>query len=132
MPDFNTIDEVVEELAAGRMIVLVDERAVGVDGTELVGEGELVMVAELADSDSVNFMARHAGGPVYVAADRPHLVALGLQQAQTQGPRGAAYMGSVNARRVDGSYYPSTAYRRLDLVNPLEVPNQGLCDSVGK
>ena len=103
MPDFNTIDEVVEELAAGRMIVLVDERAVDVDGTDLVGEGELVMVAELADSNSVNFMARHAGGPVYVAADRPHLEALGLQQAQTQGPRGAAYMGSVNARRVDGT-----------------------------
>jgi 3,4-dihydroxy 2-butanone 4-phosphate synthase/GTP cyclohydrolase II len=103
VPDFNTIAEVVEELAAGRMIVLVDERAVDVDGTEFVGEGELVMVAELADSESVNFMARRAGGPVYVAADRPHLEALGLQLAQTRGPRGAAYMGSVNACSVDGT-----------------------------
>jgi len=103
VPDFNTIDEVVEELAAGRMIVLVDERAVDVDGAELVGEGELIMIAELADSNSVNFMARRAGGPVYVAADLPRLEALGLQQTQTQGPRGAAYMGSVNARTADGT-----------------------------
>jgi 3,4-dihydroxy 2-butanone 4-phosphate synthase/GTP cyclohydrolase II len=73
VPDFNTIDEVVEELAAGRMIVLVDERAVDVDGTELVGEGELVMVAELADSNTINFMSRHAGGPLYVAAERARL-----------------------------------------------------------
>ncbi len=103
VPDFNTIDEIVEELAAGRMVVLVDERAVDVDGAELVGEGELIMIAELVDSNSINFMSRHAGGPVYVAADRTRLEGLGLQQAQNQGPRGAAYMGSVNARPIHGT-----------------------------
>lgn len=103
MTDFNTIDEAIEELAAGRMIVLVDERAVDVDGAELVGEGELVMVAELADANSVNFMSRHAGGPVYVSAERSRLEALGLQQGVSQGPRPAAYMGSVNARGLAGT-----------------------------
>lgn len=105
MSDFNTIEEILEELAAGGMVVLVDERAVDVDGSDLVGEGELIMIAELADADSVNFIARHAGGPVYVAADRERLEAAGLELARPGGggPRGAAYMTSVNAREVGGT-----------------------------
>ena len=42
MPDFNTIDEVIEDLQNGRMIVLVDKRETDVDGRETVGEGELI------------------------------------------------------------------------------------------
>ena len=105
MSDFNTIEEILEELAGGGMVVLVDERAVDVDGSDLVGEGELIMIAELADADSVNFIARHAGGPVYVAADRERLEAAGLELARPGGggPRGAAYMTSVNAREVGGT-----------------------------
>ena len=105
MSDFNTIEEIIEDLAGGRMVVLVDERAVDVDGSDRVGEGELIMIAELADADSVNFIARHAGGPVYVAADRERLEAAGLELARPggRGPRGAAYMTSVNAREVGGT-----------------------------
>lgn len=126
VPDFNTIDEVVEELAAGRMIVLVDERAVDVDGTELVGEGELVMVAELADSNTINFMSRHAGGPLYVAAERARLEFLGLQQTQAQGPRGAAYMGSVNSINVDGTGV--SAHDRATTIRTLAEPDSTRAD----
>ena len=126
--DFNTIDEVVKELAAGHMVVLVDERAVDIDGAELVGEGELIMVAELADSTSVNFMSRHAGGPVYVAADRARLEALGLQRAVTHGPRGAGYMGSVNARQVDGTGV--SAHDRALTIRRLADPDSTHADFV--
>ncbi len=105
MSDFDPIEEVIEALQAGQMIVLVDERAVDVDGSELVGEGELMMIAELADSNSVHFLARHAGGPVYVAAETSHLEKLGLDAASAgaTGPRGASYMVPVNARDVEGT-----------------------------
>lgn len=105
MSDFNTIEESIDDLAVGRMVVLVDERAVDVDGSDVVGEGELVMVAELADAASVNFITRHAGGPVYVAADRERLEASGLELARPGGggPRSAACMTSVNAREVTGT-----------------------------
>ncbi|MEE2657435.1 MAG: GTP cyclohydrolase II [Candidatus Latescibacterota bacterium] len=104
-PDFNTIEEALEQLQARRMIVVVDERARDVDGAELVGEGELVMIAELADSDAINFVTRHAGGPVYVAAEKERLEKLGLESARpgTTGPRGASYMVPVNARDVTGT-----------------------------
>mgnify|MGYP006165981913 FL=1 len=104
MSDFDPIEEVIEALQAGHMIVLVDERAVDIDGTELVGEGELMMVAELADSNSVHFLSQHAGGPVYVAAETSHLEQLGLDPVHgSSGPRGASYMVPVNARDVDGT-----------------------------
>ncbi len=103
MSDFDPIEEVIEALQAGQMIVLVDERAVDVDGSELVGEGELMMVAELADSNAVHFLSRHAGGPVYVAAESSHLERLGLDAAGGTSPRGASYMMPVNARDVDGT-----------------------------
>ena len=51
MPDFNTIESVLENLQAGKMVVLVDERALDVDGSERVGEGEIMMVAERATQE---------------------------------------------------------------------------------
>ncbi len=119
MTDFDTIEEVIDELQAGHMIVLVDERAVDIDGSELVGEGELMMIAELADSNSVHFLAQQAGGPVYVAAESSHLERLGLSaaRADASGPRGASYMVPVNARDVDGTgvsaHDRATTIRRL-------------------
>lgn len=128
MPDFNTIDEILSELAQGHMIVLVDERAVDVDGAELVGEGELVMVAELASATSVNFMSRHAGGPVYVAADPVRLELLGMQPTQERGPRGAAYMSSVNARAVEGAGV--SAHDRALTIRTLADPGSSRADFV--
>ena len=105
MPDFNTIEEVIEDLQNGRMVVVVDERATSGEGDEVVGEGELVMVAELASADSIHFMTRHAGSPPAVAASREHLSRLDIQEIATgtRGPRGASIMVSINARDVGGT-----------------------------
>ena len=104
MPDFNTIDEVVEDLQRGEMIVLVDERAVDVDGAELVGEGELVMLAEQVSPESINFMARHAGGTLSVPADADRIEQLQLElMPGNRAPRGAAVMVSVNAATAAGT-----------------------------
>ncbi len=54
MPGFNTIEDVIEDLQNGRMVVLVDERDTDIDGQEAVGEGELMMLAELATAESIN------------------------------------------------------------------------------
>ena len=122
MSDFDPIEEVIEALQAGHMIVLVDERAVDIDGSELVGEGELMMVAELADSTSVHFLSQHAGGPVYVAAETSHLEQLGLDAAHgSSGPRGATYMVPVNARDVDGTGV--SAHERALTIRRLADPN---------
>ena len=52
---FCTIDEALEELRAGRMIVLVDDE-------NRENEGDLVMAGQLINPAAVNFMIRHACG----------------------------------------------------------------------
>ncbi|HBU29959.1 MAG TPA: bifunctional 3,4-dihydroxy-2-butanone-4-phosphate synthase/GTP cyclohydrolase II, partial [Thiobacillus sp.] len=47
--------EIIEELKAGRMVVLVDEE-------DRENEGDLVMAAEHVTPDAINFMAKYGRG----------------------------------------------------------------------
>ena len=99
MSDFNTIEEIIEELQRGRMVVLVDERG---DAAESVGEGELMVVAELATPEAVQFMARHAGGALRATGSRERFEELGLRPMapSARAARGASFMVPVNAAAV--------------------------------
>src|SRR3954462_10945403 len=57
---FCTIDEALAELRAGRMIVLVDDE-------NRENEGDLVVAAEKATPEAINFMMRHACGMACLA-----------------------------------------------------------------
>ncbi len=68
---FCTIDAALDELRAGRMIVLVDDE-------HRENEGDLVMAAEAMTPAAVNFMIREACGRLCVSFARPHADRLGL------------------------------------------------------
>ena len=122
MSDFNTVDEVVEDLQRGKMVVLVDERATDTDGSERVGEGELLMLAEMVTSDAINFMARYAAGPLNVPADRRRIEQLQLEMMPGgQAPRGASVVVSVNAATVEGTGV--SANERSITIRRLADPN---------
>ncbi|MBM3996504.1 MAG: 3,4-dihydroxy-2-butanone-4-phosphate synthase [Planctomycetes bacterium] len=81
--DFVSIEDALAELKAGRMIVLVDDE-------ERENEGDLVIPAEHATPESINFMMRNACGIVCLAmsrtiCERLHLdvVASGSPETQT-------------------------------------------------
>src|SRR3954451_18214467 len=59
-PCWCTIDEALEELRAGRMIVLVDDE-------NRENEGDLVIAAEKVTPEAINFMVRHGRGLVCLA-----------------------------------------------------------------
>src|SRR5438876_4655645 len=68
---FSPIPEVIEELRAGRMVVLVDDE-------HRENEGDLVIAAEKVTPEAINFMMRNACGMVCLAmtpalCDRLHL-----------------------------------------------------------
>jgi 3,4-dihydroxy 2-butanone 4-phosphate synthase/GTP cyclohydrolase II len=68
---FSPISEVIDELRAGRMIVLVDDE-------QRENEGDLVVAAEKVTPEAINFMMRNACGMVCLAmspaiCDRLHL-----------------------------------------------------------
>lgn len=59
-PDFCSIDEALAELKAGRMIVLVDDE-------QRENEGDLVLPAEKATPEAINFMLVHGRGILCLA-----------------------------------------------------------------
>jgi len=63
--------EIVAELKAGRMVILVDEE-------DRENEGDLVLAAEFVTPEAINFMARHARGLVCLTLTEERCRALGL------------------------------------------------------
>jgi 3,4-dihydroxy 2-butanone 4-phosphate synthase / GTP cyclohydrolase II len=70
---FNSIEEALEELKAGRMIVVVDDE-------DRENEGDLIMSAARVTPEAVNFMIRHARGLVCVPLTSRRLQELDLPQ----------------------------------------------------
>jgi 3,4-dihydroxy 2-butanone 4-phosphate synthase/GTP cyclohydrolase II len=59
----NSIDEILADLRAGRMVVIMDDE-------DRENEGDLVMGAELVRAEDVNFMARYARGLICLTLTR--------------------------------------------------------------
>ena len=62
----NSIDEILADIAAGRMVVIMDDE-------DRENEGDLVMAAEFARAEDINFMARYARGLICLT-DRKSVV----------------------------------------------------------
>jgi 3,4-dihydroxy 2-butanone 4-phosphate synthase/GTP cyclohydrolase II len=67
----SSIDELIEEARNGRMFILVDDE-------DRENEGDLVIPAQFATPDAINFMARHARGLICLALTRQRVEQLGL------------------------------------------------------
>src|ERR1700684_491073 len=73
--------DLVEEARAGRMFILVDNE-------DRENEGDLVIPAQFATPDAINFMARHARGLICLAMTRQRVEQLGLPlMSQSNGKR---------------------------------------------
>ena len=83
-----------DELAAGRMVLLRDDR-------ERRGEGDLLIAAEAADARAINFMVTEARGLVCLALSTARCGELGLEQIGNRGNQsslGDSAMVSIEAR----------------------------------
>jgi 3,4-dihydroxy 2-butanone 4-phosphate synthase/GTP cyclohydrolase II len=70
---FSPIPDIVAEIRAGRMVVIVDD-----EGRE--NEGDLIMAAEYATPEALAFMIRHTSGIICVPMEEQRLVQLDLPQ----------------------------------------------------
>jgi len=84
--------DIIEELKAGRMVVLVDEE-------DRENEGDLVMAAEFATPEAINFMAKYGSGLVCLTLTDERCRQLGLKQMvnDNQTPHGTAFTVSIEA-----------------------------------
>ena len=69
---FATIPEILEEIRAGRMVVIVDDE-------DRENEGDLIMAAEKVRPEDVNFMVREGRGLVCLPLTQAHCRQLGLE-----------------------------------------------------
>ena len=86
-------EELLDEARAGRMFILVDDE-------DRENEGDLVIPAQFATPDAINFMARYARGLICLAMTRQRVEQLGLPlMAQSNGTRHqTAFTVSIEAR----------------------------------
>ncbi len=85
--------EIIEEARAGRIFILVDDE-------DRENEGDLVIPAQFATPDAINFMIKHARGLVCLAMTKARCEALGLPlMTQANGTRHeTAFTVSIEAK----------------------------------
>jgi 3,4-dihydroxy 2-butanone 4-phosphate synthase / GTP cyclohydrolase II len=90
---FATIDEAIEEIRAGRFVVVVDD-------PDRENEGDLVIAAQFATPDAINFMATHARGLICLCLTGERCDELGLHPMteRNETPLGTAFTVSIEAR----------------------------------
>ena len=110
--------DIIEEARSGRMFILVDDE-------DRENEGDLVIPAQFATPDAINFMARHARGLICLAMTRHRVEQLGLPlMAQANGTRHqTAFTVSIEAR--DGVTTGISAHDRAHTVAVAINPEMG-------
>ena len=71
--ELNSIQEIIEDISQGKMVILMDDE-------DRENEGDLVLAAEKVDPDAINFMATHARGLICLAINEERCKKLGLEQ----------------------------------------------------
>jgi 3,4-dihydroxy 2-butanone 4-phosphate synthase/GTP cyclohydrolase II len=74
---FNSIEDVIADLRAGKMVIVVDD-------ADRENEGDLIMAAQFATPESVNFMAKHGRGLICVPTTSERLQQLGIERMVRQ------------------------------------------------
>jgi 3,4-dihydroxy 2-butanone 4-phosphate synthase/GTP cyclohydrolase II len=90
---FATVEEAVEDIRAGRMVVVCDDE-------DRENEGDLTIAAEFATPEAINFMAREGRGLICLALtpDRCDELGLDLMAAKNESAFETAFTISIEAR----------------------------------
>ena len=113
--EFSSIEEAIEEIRAGRILIVVDDE-------DRENEGDLLMAADKATPEAVNFMAKHGRGLVCVPmlGDRLDELEISMMVRDNTAPLGTAFTTTVDARR--GVTTGTSAYDRAVTIRTLVDP----------
>lgn len=92
-PALVPIEEIIDEARNGRMFILVDDE-------DRENEGDLIIPAQMATPDAINFMATHGRGLICLALAKSRVDQLGLElMSRSNGTRHeTAFTVSIEAR----------------------------------
>jgi 3,4-dihydroxy 2-butanone 4-phosphate synthase / GTP cyclohydrolase II len=92
-PQFTDVPTAIEEIRAGRMIVVVDDE-------DRENEGDLTLAAEKVTPEAINFMAKYGRGLVCLAMTEERLehLRIGPMTAENTSQYGTAFCEAIDAR----------------------------------
>jgi 3,4-dihydroxy 2-butanone 4-phosphate synthase/GTP cyclohydrolase II len=103
-PPFASVEEALEEIRAGRMIVLVDDE-------DRENEGDLTMAAEKVTPEAINFMTKFGRGLICLAMTEQRCDALGLAPIT---PRNTSMFGTPFCEPIDARRGTTTGTSAAD------------------
>lgn len=119
---FNTIEEIIQDIKQGRMVIVIDDEA-------RENEGDLIIAASSVRPEDINFMAKFGRGLICVPMEEERLKQLDLQpmigsdnlrQRNLTDPYSTAWMISVDA--AQGVTTGISAFDRCQTVKTLIGP----------
>ena len=117
----SSIEEVIEDAKQGKLIILIDD-----EGRE--NEGDLVIPAQLASPENINFMAMHGRGLICLAmtVDRVKQLGLKMMSEDNRSRHQTAFTVSIEAR--EGVSTGISAYDRAHTIQVAIDPKKGAAD----
>jgi 3,4-dihydroxy 2-butanone 4-phosphate synthase/GTP cyclohydrolase II len=116
---FNTIDEAVDDIANGKMIILVDDE-------DRENEGDLCIAAEKVTPESINFMARYGRGLICLSLtpERVEELKLPMMTDDNTSSFGTAFTVSIEAKKgvTTGISAADRAHTIMTAINPAIQP----------
>jgi 3,4-dihydroxy 2-butanone 4-phosphate synthase/GTP cyclohydrolase II len=93
-PPFTDVPDAIEEIRAGRMVVVVDDE-------DRENEGDLTLAAEKVTPEAINFMAKYGRGLVCLAMTEERLehLNIGLMTTENTSQYGTAFCEAIDARQ---------------------------------
>lgn len=109
---FNTIDEAIEDIRAGKMVVVVDDE-------DRENEGDLIMAADKITPEAVNFLATHGRGLICVPMDRSRVERLKLHPMTNENTALLGTRFTVSVDAVKGTTTGISAFDRAATIKAL-------------
>jgi 3,4-dihydroxy 2-butanone 4-phosphate synthase/GTP cyclohydrolase II len=111
----NTIDDAIEDIAKGKMVILVDDE-------DRENEGDLCLAAEKITPEAINFMAKYGRGLICLAlkSERIEELKLPMMTDDNTSVYGTAFTVSIEAKRgvTTGISAADRATTILTAINP--------------
>ncbi|NOY39552.1 MAG: bifunctional 3,4-dihydroxy-2-butanone-4-phosphate synthase/GTP cyclohydrolase II [Nitrospirae bacterium] len=116
---FNTIEEAIEDIRQGKIIILVDDE-------DRENEGDLCIAAEKVTPETINFMAKYGRGLICLSLtpERIDELQLPMMTNTNSSPYGTAFTVSIEAKRgvTTGISAHDRATTILTAINPKSGP----------
>src|SRR5438105_9964828 len=117
---FATIPEAIEEIRAGRMLVVVDDE-------DRENEGDLAMAAQFVTPEAINFMATHGRGLICLALTEEQVSRLGLTMMQGPPGRGGPPLGTAFTVSVEARTGVTTGISAADRAHTTRLVASSSC-----